>query len=320
MSTLFRNAVIDALPQAVKSRLEDVVGLNSKTHKEFCDHVSHAVEQHRKNEQKLKIQEKVLQRKLTPLQLAELTKKNKKMIQAPIKKEESEQITLMSPVNTPPATIQPSPPAAVPPNAHHIPVPIINDINSTEPMIIKYRRNTDYDMQGDEEINQNYELWDTAQINEWYRWAAYTARETGKENCLLCSKSPLNKVIAIPNPYDYQKSDEFGRNFCHLTDFTRPYCLAKCLGFLGNPKLTDYFFRPLWGSWCQYSDVSQNMKIEKRKVEIPKWYSIDYKQEYECFHKPKGTQDVGKFKGKCAVSWYIDNRGANSSGVKKVTN
>ncbi len=61
---------------------------------------------------------------------------------------------------------------------------------------------------------------------------------------------------------------------------------------MGNPKLTDYFFRPLWGSWCQYSDVSQNIKIEKRKVEIPKWYSIDYKQEYECFHKPKGTQIV----------------------------
>ncbi len=48
------------------------------------------------------------------------------MIQAPIKKEESEQMTLMSPVNTPPAAIQPSPPAAVPPNAHHIPLPIIN--------------------------------------------------------------------------------------------------------------------------------------------------------------------------------------------------
>ncbi len=48
MATLFRNAVIDAMPQAVKSSLEDVAGLNSKTHKEFCEHVSHAVEQHRK--------------------------------------------------------------------------------------------------------------------------------------------------------------------------------------------------------------------------------------------------------------------------------
>ncbi len=76
MATLFRNAVIDAMLQAVKSRLEDVVGLNSKTHKELCDHVSHAVEQHRQNEQKLNIQEKELQRKLTQLQSEELTKKD----------------------------------------------------------------------------------------------------------------------------------------------------------------------------------------------------------------------------------------------------
>ncbi len=114
------------MPQAVKSRLEDVVSLNSKTHKEFCDHVSHAVEQHRKNEQRLKTHEKELQKKITQLQLEELTKKNKKKIQAPIKKEESEQMTLMSPVNAPPPVIQPSPPAAVPPNAHQIPVPIVN--------------------------------------------------------------------------------------------------------------------------------------------------------------------------------------------------
>ncbi len=70
--------------------------------------------------------------------------------------------------------------------------------------MIKDRRNTDHDIQGDEELSHD-ELWDTAQNNEWYRWAAFTARETGKENCLLCSKSPLNIVIAIPNPYDYQK-------------------------------------------------------------------------------------------------------------------
>ncbi len=86
MATLFRNAVIDAMTQAVKSRLEDVVGLNSKTHKVLCDHVSHAVVQHRNNEQKLKSQEKEIQRKLTQLQLEELTKRNKKIIQAPIKK------------------------------------------------------------------------------------------------------------------------------------------------------------------------------------------------------------------------------------------
>ena len=38
VATLFRHAVIDAMRPAVKSRLEEVVGLNSKTHKDFCDH------------------------------------------------------------------------------------------------------------------------------------------------------------------------------------------------------------------------------------------------------------------------------------------
>ncbi|KAL0148070.1 hypothetical protein M9458_056610, partial [Cirrhinus mrigala] len=126
MATLFRQAVIDAMPPAVKCRLEDVVGLTSKTHKEFCDHVSHAVEQFRKNEQKLKNQEKELQRKLTQLQLEELTKKNKKKIQASVKKEEAEQMSVMSPVSAPPPTIQPNPPTAIPLTAHLTPVPIIN--------------------------------------------------------------------------------------------------------------------------------------------------------------------------------------------------
>ncbi len=126
MATLFRNAVINAMPQAVKNRLEDVVGLNSKTHNELCDHVSRAVEQHRNNEHKLKSQEKEIQRKLTQLQLEELTKRNKKINKAPIKKEESEQITLKSSVNAPPIAIQPSQPAAVPLHVHQIPVPIIN--------------------------------------------------------------------------------------------------------------------------------------------------------------------------------------------------
>ncbi len=126
MATLFRNAVINAMPQAVKNRLEDVVGLNSKTHNELCDHVSRAVEQHRNKTHKLKSQEKEIQRKLTQLQLEELTKRNKKIIKATIKKEESEQITLKSSVNAPPIAIQPSQPAAVPLNVHQIPVPIIN--------------------------------------------------------------------------------------------------------------------------------------------------------------------------------------------------
>ncbi|KAJ8401439.1 hypothetical protein AAFF_G00383580 [Aldrovandia affinis] len=82
MTTMFQNSVVKAMPQPVKSTLEDVVGLNSKTHREFCDHVTHAVEKYRKDEQKLKEQVKEAQRKLTQLQLGELTKKDKKKVQA----------------------------------------------------------------------------------------------------------------------------------------------------------------------------------------------------------------------------------------------
>ncbi|KAJ8356658.1 hypothetical protein SKAU_G00194520 [Synaphobranchus kaupii] len=85
MTTLFRTSIVEAMPPPVRSRLEDVVGLNSKTHREFCDHVIHTVEKHRKDEQKLKDQEKEVQRKLSQLQLGELTKKKK--VQAMMKAE-----------------------------------------------------------------------------------------------------------------------------------------------------------------------------------------------------------------------------------------
>ncbi len=88
-------------------------------------------------------------------------------------------------------------------------------------------------------------------------------------------------------------------------------------GIFGNSKLTDYFSRAYWGSWCLYSDENQNMKIATKKVEIPKWYSIDYKQKYECFHKSKGTHDLGEFKGKCAIIWYIDKTNVWHSGTPR---
>ena len=140
MSTLFRQAVIDAMPPAVKSKLEDVVGLTSKTHKEFCDHVSHAVEQQRKNELKLKSQEKELQRKLTQLQLEELTKKNKKNIQASVTNATAEQMTLMPPVIAPQPTTQSSLLTAVPPNEHLNSVPIIN-VYTQQPGQMGWRKN-----------------------------------------------------------------------------------------------------------------------------------------------------------------------------------
>lgn len=40
MTKLFRNTEVESRSQAVKNKLEDMVGLNSITHKKFCDHVS----------------------------------------------------------------------------------------------------------------------------------------------------------------------------------------------------------------------------------------------------------------------------------------
>lgn len=100
MTALFRTTVVDAMPPRVKVKLEDVVGLNSKTHKEFCDHVAYAVKQYRKNDQKLKSQDRRLQRKLTQLQLEQLTLKKMK-IQVAVKCKEEEQSVVMAPVNMP---------------------------------------------------------------------------------------------------------------------------------------------------------------------------------------------------------------------------
>ena len=84
MTTLFRNSVIEAKPQPVRSRLEDVVGLSSKSHKELCDHVIHAVGKYRKDKQRLKEQGEYIQNKLIQLQLEGLTNKGKKKVQAPV--------------------------------------------------------------------------------------------------------------------------------------------------------------------------------------------------------------------------------------------
>lgn len=61
LTALFRTAIVEAMPAVMKVKLEDVVGLNSKSHKEFRDHVIHAVEQHRRPKLKMKEQEKELQ-------------------------------------------------------------------------------------------------------------------------------------------------------------------------------------------------------------------------------------------------------------------
>ncbi|XP_058616203.1 uncharacterized protein LOC131530095 [Onychostoma macrolepis] len=110
LTALFRTAIVEAMPAAVKVKLEDVVGLKSKTHKEFRDHVVHAVEQYRRQELKMKNQ--VLQRKLTQLQLEELLNKKKK-VQAVQKEDHS---AVMAPVNT---SVPVNPPAPM-----NVPAPV----------------------------------------------------------------------------------------------------------------------------------------------------------------------------------------------------
>ncbi|XP_059909428.1 uncharacterized protein LOC132459063 [Gadus macrocephalus] len=77
-SVMFRNSVIEILPSSIKVKLDDVVGLvTNKSHRDFCDHVVHAVDKYRQNEHKIQEQSKEVQRKLSQLQLEELTKREK---------------------------------------------------------------------------------------------------------------------------------------------------------------------------------------------------------------------------------------------------
>ncbi|KAE8277466.1 hypothetical protein D5F01_LYC24593 [Larimichthys crocea] len=122
LTKIFRNSIIEAMPGPVKSRLEDVVGLASKTHRKFCDHVIHAIDRHRKEEQKLREQERAVQRKVSQLQLTELTNKSKKKVQAPVLNddEEAQSGAIVAPAvavpSDPPIHHQsPAPPPQAPP-------------------------------------------------------------------------------------------------------------------------------------------------------------------------------------------------------------
>ncbi|KAJ8353260.1 hypothetical protein SKAU_G00208270 [Synaphobranchus kaupii] len=61
MTAMFRAAILEGLPDLAKRRLEEVVGLSSMTHREFVDHVIHAVERGRMEEKKQSNQEREVQ-------------------------------------------------------------------------------------------------------------------------------------------------------------------------------------------------------------------------------------------------------------------
>ncbi|KAK2823360.1 hypothetical protein Q7C36_019960 [Tachysurus vachellii] len=95
------------------------------------------------------------------------------------------------------------------------------------------------------------------------------------DTCLLFSKSPLYKVTKVPAPHDYKKCAAFHSKLRKLRK-----CAADLLSF------------------------------RQGRVDMPKWYSIDYAEEYECFTKPEGTYDVADFTGNCATTWYLDKTSA----------
>lgn len=150
-------------------------------------------------------------------------------------------------------------------------------------------------------------LLETAQSNQWFQWASFTASEISKENCLFCTKTPMSQVVVVPNPFTYEHCAEFNRDFCHMEQDLRLFCPAECLGYLSHSTLKTLFRHVgRLKSKCRSFGINENLKVKNIQVEIPLWFSIDYTKEYECFVKPSGVVDVGKFKGKCSVIWNLD--------------
>lgn len=92
-TTMFRRVLLEGLPHPVKSRFHNVVGLTYKPEAEFREHLTHAIEKHRREESMQKDQEKEVLRKVAQLQLSELTAglKNKRKVQAAVIDTEKEQ-------------------------------------------------------------------------------------------------------------------------------------------------------------------------------------------------------------------------------------
>ncbi|MGL5955697.1 MAG: hypothetical protein ACRC0X_03725, partial [Brevinema sp.] len=77
------------------------MGLCTKSHSEFCDHVIHAVDQHRNSEARLRLHEQDVKRKLAQLQLDDLTRRKK--VQATIKTDAAEQMSVTAAASNPAA-------------------------------------------------------------------------------------------------------------------------------------------------------------------------------------------------------------------------
>ncbi len=168
-----------------------------------------------------------------------------------------------------------------------------------------------YDM---ESYLQKEGLLDAAHHNDWFKWAEYTAKEAGIFSCVLCSPSPLKKLVVVPNPYDYMHCGRFYSQYCNnMTRKVYPYCPAECLTMLGNKNFHRFYRQQGWGDECKRMDI----RSEATKRETPVAYVIDRTLEFECFNKSEGKHDMGKFKGNCVIIWHLDQNMYYDSRVLK---
>ncbi|KAK5848768.1 hypothetical protein PBY51_008461 [Eleginops maclovinus] len=78
--SVLRAKILKGLPQPLKSKLAEVVGLGSMTKSVYMDHIAHQVELHRKKESDQKVQDQEILRKLNQVQLMDTKKKEKTFI------------------------------------------------------------------------------------------------------------------------------------------------------------------------------------------------------------------------------------------------
>ncbi|XP_051986878.1 uncharacterized protein LOC127646934 [Xyrauchen texanus] len=129
-------------------------------------------------------------------------------------------------------------------------------------------------------------------------------------NCVMCSPSPLKKLIVVPNQYDYKHCAEYYAKNCGNTGRT-VFCPAECLAFLGHPEYDKYYKMIGWGDECRKLDI----RVENEKKESPLSYTINRQLEYECFNKTRRETNVGQFKGNCAVIWHLDEEMFSNNNV-----
>ncbi|KAL7380490.1 hypothetical protein ABVT39_018820 [Epinephelus coioides] len=122
LTTLVRDSVTDALPTPVQSKLRDIVALTTMPHRQFCDNVIHAVERHRKDGQRMKEQDREVQRKLAQLQLSELQSKVANT-QVPVTAEKMNHTLMNTPTTQPTQPLQPPPVVNIYPQPYTQPHP-----------------------------------------------------------------------------------------------------------------------------------------------------------------------------------------------------